>query len=101
MKETLSPFAALTTKERLEKWNLWQSQHQEEIAIKSEPTIGDSWSESVSQGAKPTVGRDSIKPHHSQYDAVVKRMRMASRGARSFQPCTTVDNTRQDSFGRL
>lgn len=101
MKETLSPFAALTTKERLEKWNLWQSQHQAEIAIASEPTIGDSRLESVSHEAKPTKGRDAIRPHHSQYDAVVKRMRMANRGARSFQPCSAVDSTRQDSSGKL
>ena len=99
MKETLSPFAALTTKERLEQWNYWHSQHQTEIEVQQKPTDADVRSESVLHNAKPTESREMLQAHHSQYDAVINRIRKACCGTGVFHSCT-VDNTKQDGSGK-
>lgn len=101
MKESSSPFAALTTRERLERWNLWQSQHRGEMLAVQEQTDGDDRSESVLIKSKPTESRVVNRSHHSQYDAVVKRMRQAMRGAGSYQTCVPAESTRQESSGSL
>ena len=100
MKETSSPFSAMTTKERLEQWNHWHSQHQEEMVVSVKPTDENQRSESVLHQEKPTNSRSTMKPHHSQYDAVVNRLRRASGGAGRFQSCSEVESTRQDASGK-
>ena len=101
MKEASSPFVGLSTRERLEKWNQWHSQHQEEIALPPEPTGDDLRSVSVLLTEKPTESRVRMQPHHSQYDAVVNKIRRACRGAGTFHACSGTDSTRQDSSGSL
>ena len=91
-----SPFAALSSQEQKEKWICWQSQKQPEERPVSKPTDGDGRSESVLRLNKPTVSRESFVPHHSQYDAVVRRMQQAKRQVTAYVSCSSEGSTRQD-----
>lgn len=84
-----SPFAALNSKEQMERWACWHSQK-----ITLEPTAQKP--ESVLNAAKPTVSRNVYQPHHSQYDAVVRRMQKATRQAVHYSNCNSCEMTRQD-----
>lgn len=84
-----SPFAALNSKEQMERWACWHSQK-----MTLEPT--GKKPESVSSEDKPTGGRNVYKPHHGQYDAVVRRMQKASNQALHYANCKSCEITRQD-----
>lgn len=91
MKEAVaSPFAALNSKEQMEQWAIWHSQHMEE-----KPTTPIKEPESVCEPAKPTTSREAYRPHHSQYDAVVGRIRNAQRRATAYISCASSESTRQ------
>ena len=79
-----SPFAALSSKEQMERWACWHGQRMD-----TKPTCDDLESESVCDESKPTLSHMTFKPHHSQYDAVVRRMRKASQQAMSYSSCTS------------
>lgn len=79
-----SPFSAKTRQEQLEQWICWQNQHpgatlnqwlpdekQDTEQIAPAPT---------KEPAAPPV-QTPYRPRHSQYDAVVNRMRNARRQA--------------------
>lgn len=84
---TVSPFAALNSQQQKEQWICWQSQKQSEnIDIEAKPTKADSRSESVLNESKPTIGRIA-KTYHSQYNAVLKRMKQAQRQASCYIDC--------------
>lgn len=88
MKEpAASPFAALSSKEQMEKWACWHSQHMEE-----KPTVTDN--RSVCECSKPTESLEMPKPHHSQYDAVVGRIKNAQRRTLAYTSCSSVESTR-------
>lgn len=91
MKEpAASPFAALSSKEQMERWACWHSQHMEE-----KPTAADVKSESVAESTKPTASLKIPKPHHSQYDAVIRRIKNAQRRTLAYTSCSSVESTRQ------
>ena len=97
MKEpATSPFAALSSKEQKEKWICWQSQKQPDTQPISKPTDSDTRSESVLRLNKPTESREAYVPHHSQYDAVVRRMQQAKRQVTTYISCSSEGSTRQD-----
>lgn len=74
-----SPFAALSSKEQLERWACWHSQRMQE-----EPTDEKTEPESVVTKAEQTDSRHSFRPHHSQYDAVVRRMQLACQRTKHY-----------------
>lgn len=98
MKEpaTTSPFAALSSQEKKERWICWQSQKQPEELPVAKPTKGNDGSESVLKIAKPTVSRETFTPRHSQYDAVIHRMHRAQRQATAYVSCASEPSTMQD-----
>lgn len=84
---TISPFAALNSQQQKEQWICWQSQKQSEnIDVEDKPTETDLRSESVLDESKPTAGRVA-KTYHSQYNAVLKRMKQAQRQASCYIDC--------------
>lgn len=91
-----SPFAALSSQEQKEKWICWQSQKQPEEMPLSKPTDVDARSESVLTIAKPTDSLEKYVPHHSQYDAVIRRMQKAQKQVTTYVSCTSEPSTRQD-----
>jgi len=86
---TTSPFAALNSKEQMERWACWHSQKME-----SEPT-GEK-PEFVLNNDKPTVSRNIYRVHHGQYDAVIRRIQKATNQALHYTNCKSCEITRQD-----
>lgn len=83
-----SPFAALTAQEQKERWICWQSQKREEKAALKHVDEKESEHESVLEYTKPTEVCERMKPRHSQYDAVIKRMQTAQRSAKTYTNCS-------------
>lgn len=84
----VSPFAALTSQQQKEQWICWQSQKQTVETIEpAKPTNVDEWSELVSDDAKPTVSLQPTRTHHSQYNAVLARMKQAQKRANAYIDC--------------
>ena len=79
-----SPFAAKSQREQLEQWICWQNQHPEAALTNQLPEPHDAESpvqQSPAREAKPTTETTPYRPRHSQYDAVVNRMRHARKQA--------------------
>ena len=91
-----SPFAALSPQEQLEKWICWQSQKQPDETPVTKPTGTDLKSESVLHLQKPTASQETYVPHHSQYDAVIRRIQKAQRQTAAYISCSSAGITRQD-----
>ena len=91
-----SPFAALSPQEQLEKWICWQSQKQPDETLVAKPTGTDLKSESVLHLQKPTASQETYVPHHSQYDAVIRRIQKAQRQTASYVNCSSSGIIKQD-----
>ena len=82
-----SPFAAKTRKEQLEQWICWQNQHQDMTPVEAMdrpvPPLRLPGEEqpAVQQAAPPQPAQVRSQPRHSEYDAVISRMRNARRQA--------------------
>ncbi|MBE5802933.1 MAG: hypothetical protein E7316_00295 [Clostridiales bacterium] len=95
-----SPFAALTPREQLERWICWQNQHPRENINTSKATMDKPDLTSFEASQKPTESRERMPVFHSQYDAVVRRIKKASQGAVLFQRCDCAASTTHPSSGR-
>ena len=75
-----SPFAALTPQEQKEQWICWQAVHQRPCAPEPFPEM---------HLPKAEIRRETPPPmpvaRHSQYDAVIKRMKQARSRAQCDQ----------------
>ena len=74
-----SPFAALTGREQMEQWIVWQSQHDATRPVE-ETTLASQLPEPEMRrhAPQPAIPRP---PHHGQYDAVIRRMNNARQHA--------------------
>lgn len=79
--QTTSPFKSLSKQEQREKWNAWQSTHMEETELTDEESIAQ---KPLPPLKLPTVQEEkaAFAPRHSQYDAVLSRMKKASESVR-------------------
>ena len=109
-----SPFAAMNSREQKEQWICWQcarapvDQHspkptdQDVRSVLSETsgvqsTADKKQTDSLSE---PTDSRYLVRPHHGQYDAVIRRMQAAGqRAGRYTSCCAEVSSVRQESSG--
>lgn len=97
MKDTAatSPFAALSSQEQKEKWICWQCQHAAEyipVEAEEKPTPDQKRSVPLPELRLPqepdrtqTVSLPKPTVRHSQYDAVIKRMKNAQRQATAYK----------------
>ena len=84
----VSPFAALTSQQQKEQWICWQSQKQTVETIEpAKPTDTDVRSGSVSDDAKPTKSLQPTRTYHSQYNAVLARMKQAQKRTNAYVDC--------------
>lgn len=94
---TASPFAALDTREKMEQWIWWQCQHPKDVATGTDlealtlPELKKT--ERKEEAKEPTQAvplRTQAMPpiRHGQYDAVIKRMKMAQKQTTAYIPWT-------------
>lgn len=86
---TVSPFAALDTREQMEQWIWWQCQHAqrkntEDAALDAQ--LPNSKEKAAAETAKAAITMPPV--HHGQYDAVIRRMHAAGKRTTAFIPCT-------------
>ena len=116
MKEpaTTSPFAAMNSREQKEQWICVQCAHapidqhfpkpterDERSVLSGTPTIPDTpVDKPTNSRSKQTEGRYLTKPHHGQYDAVIRRMQSAGQRAGHYTSCCAeVSSVRHESSG--
>lgn len=86
---TVSPFAALDTKEQMEQWIWWQCQHDqgknaEEASLDAQ--LPNSKEQAAAEPVKAAIAM--LPVHHGQYDAVIRRMHAAGKRTTAYIPCT-------------
>ena len=109
-----SPFAAMNSREQKEQWICWQCAHapvdqhspkptdQDIRSVLSETPIASDTpvNTPTDSRSKQTEGRYLTKPHHGQYDAVIRRMQSAGqRAGRYTSCCAEVSSVRHESSG--
>lgn len=116
MKEpaTTSPFTAMNSREQKEQWICWQCARtpvdqytpkptDQDVRSVSSETSGDQSITDIKPTtslSEPTESRYLVRPHHGQYDAVIRRMQSAGqRAGRYTSCCAEVSSVRQESSG--
>ena len=109
-----SPFSAMSPREQKERWICWQCDHGTEKSEPAKPTEENEQSvllpplclpnteepKPTACTVKPTESRLITKPHHGQYDAVIRRLQLAGQRAGSYTSCTEeVSSVRQEASG--
>ena len=109
-----SPFSAMNPREQKEQWICWQCAHEANAPASAKQTVQNARSVSLpplhlpnAEEAKPTVCTDKqtesrfcAKPHHGQYDAVIRRLQNACQRAGRYTSCTAeVSSVRQEASG--
>ena len=109
-----SPFSAMNSQEQKEQWICWQCAHEANSPANSNPTMQNDRSVSPQPlhlpnmeeakptecTTKPTESRFCVKPHHGQYDAVIRRLQAAGQRAGRYTSCTAeVSSVRQEASG--
>ena len=79
--QTTSPFKSLSKQEQREKWNAWQSTHMEEMELTDEETLAQKDLPPLKLPTAPE-SKAAFIPRHSQYDAVLNRMKKAAETVR-------------------
>ena len=109
-----SPFSAMNPREQKEQWICWQCAHEATATVSTKPTVQNDRSVSLPPlhlpnaeeakptecTKKPTESRFCAKPHHGQYDAVIRRLQDACQRAGRYTSCTAeVSSVRQEASG--
>ena len=109
-----SPFSAMSPREQKERWICWQCDHGTDTSEPTKPTVENDRSVPLpslrlpnTEEPKPTActkkqteSRFLAKPHHGQYDAVIRRLQAAGQRAGRYTSCTEeVSSVRQDASG--
>lgn len=109
-----SPFSAMNSREQKEQWICWQCAHGTGAPAAAKPTEQNERSVPLpplhlpnAEESKPTVctekptnSRFCAKPHHGQYDAVIRRLQSAGQRAGRYTSCTAeVSSVRQEASG--
>ena len=109
-----SPFSAMNSREQKEQWICWQCAHGTGAPREAKPTGENERSVSIpvltlpgledtkptACSEKPTESRFCAKPHHGQYDAVIRRLQSAGQRAGHYISCAAeVSSVRQESSG--
>lgn len=86
---TVSPFAALDTRQQMEQWIWWQCQHDrdktaEDAALDAQ--LPEAKEQATDEPAKAAITMPPV--HHGQYDAVIRRMHAAGKRTTAYIPCT-------------
>lgn len=78
-----SPFAAKTSQEQLEQWNWWHSQQDATTPV---PETEETSLAAQLRDPEPPLHsiEPPARPHHRQYDAVMKRMTQARKQTGAF-----------------
>ena len=87
--ENSSPFAALTSQEQKERWICWQCARESQRRVAEPEPVPERMPElRLPQAPAPASAPPRQRPHHSQYDAVMRRMKDARLKAQEDQRWT-------------
>lgn len=101
----VSPFAAMTNQEKLAQWIVWQSQQDMTRPVMQHDanrieSVSEEATRVDSKTDRSRLPHETIHSHHGQYDAVIRRMANAQRGAIRFVDANhSPESTRQPASG--